>query len=547
MSKSLNDKIGVIRAEFVRSLPIRVGKIQSHATELLKHWNADSVQQMLQELHSLRGISGGHGFIVLNQIAENIEIIVNKANVRDDTLINGDRVKLQSAIMELINCANNIFDTFEDPIIVKDPNNELVNSNKAPLILIVDDDENFCDMLSIQLEHLGYRTRSIFDVKSLQESIKNYQPNAIFMDIIFNNNRDAGTQIIAEIKEQEDLNVPIIFMSARDDMQARLNAVRSGGSSFLCKNFNLGDLKNILDVIVPLQYDKTYKVLIIDDDRISAAYCSTILEHANIQVSITDSPETIFEQIISFDPDVLLLDMYMPNISGIELASVIRQHQNFSSIPIIIMSAETDVNKQFKMRSAGADDFILKPFKPHHLIDIILNRIQRSRQTKHLIYTDGLTGLMLFTKVKDQINNLLESCIRYNLDFSIALIDLDHFKDINDTFGHLNGDQILRSFAEFLLSRVRKSDLVTRSGGEEFTIIFPYTNGDNALRAVNSIREAFANRTQHLNNTPVKVTFSAGVSCISNHHDLEALLVSADQALYKAKESGRNNAKIADQ
>ncbi len=542
MHNSFNDKIEAIRADFVRSLPIRVGKIQSRATELLQNWDQEIATQLLQELHSLRGISGGHGFLVLNQIAENIESLLhaNAVDFSDDK-----KEALQAAITELTNRANYIYDTFEVPNANKQTDHANINNIKSPLVLIVDDDQHFCDMLTVQLEHLGYRTRSITTLDQLKESIYNYKPNLIFMDIIFNDNRDAGTELIAQIRAKEDINCPIIYMSARDDLQARLNAVRSGSVGFLCKNFNLGDLKNILDTLAPIQHDTTYKVLIIDDDKISAAYCSTILDNAGIQVSILDAPEKIFEQIINFDPDVLLIDMYMPTISGVELASIIRQHQNFSSIPIVIMSGETDINKQFKMRSAGADDFILKPFKPNHLVDIILSRIQRSRQTKHLIYTDGLTGLMLFSKVRDQIHNLLESCLRYNLDFSVALIDLDHFKNINDNYGHLSGDQILRDFAEFLLSRVRKSDIVTRSGGEEFTLIFPYTNGDNAMRAVNSIREAYAQRLQEINNTQVQVTFSAGVASITKYHDLESILAAADQALYHAKESGRNNTQQA--
>ncbi|HSX20431.1 MAG TPA: diguanylate cyclase [Gammaproteobacteria bacterium] len=546
MSKSLNDKIEAIRSEFVKSLPIRVGKIQNLAGQLLNDWDIEISNQLLQELHNLRGVSGGHGFMVLTQMAENIEAIVDAANENDAAHADAKKQPLQAAITELINRANYVYDTFEIPARERDLTPSTTVSTKMPLILIVDDDMHFCDMVAIQLEHLGYRTRSIYSLSQLSESILNYRPNAIFMDIIFDGNRDAGTQIITDIREKEEITCPIIYMSARDDMQARLNAVRSGGTAFLCKTFNLGDLKNILDIIIPLQQDVSYKVLIIDDDKISSAYCSTILEHAGIQVSSIDNPEKVFEQIINFDPDVILLDMYMPSISGVEMASIIRQHQNFSSIPIIIMSGETDINKQFKMRSAGADDFILKPFKPHHLVDTILNRIQRSRQTKHLIYTDGLTGLMLFSKVKDQINNLLESCIRYNLEFSLALIDLDHFKNINDSYGHLNGDQILRHFAEFLLGRVRKSDIVTRSGGEEFTIIFPYTSGENALRAVNSFREAYSQRLQHLNNADVKVTFSAGISSINNYHDLESMLAAADQSLYHAKESGRNSSELAD-
>jgi diguanylate cyclase (GGDEF)-like protein len=525
---------------------MRIAKIQTLSKELLTAWHPTAANNLMQELHNLRGVSGSHNLVPINEtsaiLESQLDSLKNKASISIE-----EQANLQKDLDELIRRMNYIFQTYDSKAVPEMPDSvPVVAHSKSPLILIVDDDKNFCDMITVQLEHLGYRTRAIYSLNEFKQSLEAYKPQAIFMDIIFKEERDAGTQMITAMREKDEVTCPVIYMSARDDMQARLNAVRSGGVAFLCKTFNLGDLKTILDLIVPLQKNIIHKVLIIDDDKISAEYCTAILEHAGIQVTCLDSPENVFEDIVNFDPDVILLDMYMPNINGVEMASVIRQHQNFAAIPIVIMSGETDINKQFKMRSAGADDFILKPFKPHHLVDTILNRIQRSRQTKHLIYTDGLTGLMLFSKIKDQITNLLDSCVRYNLDFSVALIDLDHFKTVNDTYGHLTGDQILRGFAEFLLARVRKSDIVTRSGGEEFTIVFPYTSGTNAQRAVKSFAEAYSHRIQHANGKEFTVTFSAGVASVEHYQELESILSAADQALYRAKENGRNSTELSD-
>ncbi len=365
------------------------------------------------------------------------------------------------------------------------------------------------------------------------------------MDIVFNGDREAGIEYIKNLQSKQTLDFPIVYMSGRDDINARLEAVRSGGTAFLTKTFSLQHLKSILDNIIPLQNEANFKVLIIEDDKIAAEYCAAILEHAGVEVAILDDQKDVFDKIIEFDPDVILIDMYMPEIDGFEMASIIRQHQTFSSIPIVIMSSETDVNKQFKMRSIGADDFILKPFQPSHLIDTIFNRIKRSKHTKYMIYTDGLTGLMLFSKIKAQVQTLMESCIRYNLDYSIGLIDLDYFKSINDKYGHLAGDQILREFSEFLSTRVRKSDIVSRYGGEEFAIIFPYTSGENAVRALNSMRESFARRLKHSNIGEFHITFSGGVASITDYQDLDDLLLAADKALYRAKGSGRNHIEIA--
>lgn len=413
----------------------------------------------------------------------------------------------------------------------------------TPLLLIADSDPEFCKTLTTNLEHLGYRTKCVNTIPELQNSVENLLPNAILMDLALGT--PAVTEMLKTTTDKLEITCPIIYLSKLDNIDARLESVRKGGAAFLCKSFNLMNLKFVLDSIIPIQKASNLKVLIIDDDKIGAEYCAAILEHAGIKVSCLDSPLNIFDYIVSFEPDVILLDLYMPKIDGFEMAQVIRQHHSFASIPIVIMSSETDVNKQFKMRSIGADDFILKPFKPHHLVDTILNRIQRSQLTKRMIYTDGLTGLMIFPKVKDQVQNLMDSCLRYNLDFSIALIDLDFFKNINDKYGHLVGDQMLRDFAEFLLTRVRRSDIVTRYGGEEFAIVFPYTNGENTIRALNSIRESYSKHTNHHNVGDFQLTFSAGIASINRFQDLEGLLAAADRALYKAKEAGRNQIELA--
>jgi len=545
MSKTLNEKIEEIRDHFLESLPTRLETIRGLTKRLLdEEWSQETAKALMFEIHNLRGFSATNSFTVLNDTAAKTEDIIVKLRENNTAISTQDKQEIKTLIANLSDCVNDICSKSRPHKALSD--NLASNSeNKSPLILIVDDDKDFCSTLALQLEHLGYRTRSIHELQDLVKSIQTYKPQAILMDIIFKGQANAGTTMMKELRDQDEILVPIVYMSANDNIDSRLEAVRSDGVAFLSKNFSLGELKNMIDVIIPLQKNATYKVLIIDDDKVSATFCSAILEHAGINVSCLDSYVNVFESIVNLDPDVILLDMYMPNVDGFEMASVIRQHQNFSTIPIVIMSSETDVNKQFKMRSIGADDFILKPFKPHHLIDTIMNRIQRSRQTKRLIYTDGLTGLLLFNKIKDQITNLLESCVRYNLDFSIALIDLDFFKDVNDRYGHLTGDQILRNFSEFLLSHVRKSDIVTRSGGEEFTIIFPYTNADNAMRALNALREAFAQRVQHTGNKEFKVSFSAGIANINRFQDLISLISAADQALYRAKEKGRNNIEIA--
>lgn len=545
MTNNLNKKVKKIRADFISSIPRRANRIKQLTNDLINNdWDANKAKHLMSEIHNLRGLSGHQGLLNINELAGIAENMVEFLRNNDHELDPKQKEELHNKIDNLIN----MLDKIDSDLELDMPNNQVGSTkttSSSPLVLIVDDDQDFCSSLSAQVENLGYDTIEINNLEDLESNIIKYKPQAIFMDIVFNGKRAAGIDHIKDLQNKNMVDCSIVYMSGRDDLEARLEAVRSGGEAFLTKTFSLQHLKSILDSTVPLQTNINYKVLIIEDDKTAAEYCSAILEHANIEtVRLTQQME-VFDTIIEFDPDVILLDMYMPEIDGFEMASIIRQHQTFSSIPIVIMSSETDVNKQFKMRSLGADDFILKPFQPHHLVDTIFNRIKRSKYTKHMIYTDGLTGLMLFSKFKEQIHTLMESCLRYNLDFSVGLIDLDYFKNINDQYGHLAGDQILREFSEFLSTRVRKSDIVTRYGGEEFAIIFPYTSGENAVRALNSMREAFSRRLKHSNIGEFHITFSGGVASIIDYQDLDALLLAADKALYKAKGCGRNHIEIS--
>lgn len=540
-----NDKIQAIRNEFIKSLPQRINKIQVLIDRILmKEWDISNAKAAIYEIHNLRGFSGSHGLRKISEISGVAEKNLQNLIEQNLELSKQNKVDLIADIDNLICKMKNVHDEITNNILA--PETNLKASSDIPLLMIVDDDRAFCETLAAQLEALGYNTKYIYDLEDLEQSIHTYKPKAIFMDIIFKYGDCAGTNIIKELRNKDEIHCPVIYMSARDDLNARVSAVRSGGTAFLNKSFTLSELKNTLDIAMPLQKEKSLKVLIIDDDKNMNIYCTAILDSVGIKTECLDSINNLFAVIVNFNPDVILLDMYMPDINGLELATIIRQHQTFSYIPIVIMSGETDINKQFVMRSLGADDFILKPFKPHHLIDVVLNRIQRSKQTRRLIITDGLTGLTLFSKIKDQVLNIMDSCLRYNLDFSLCFIDLDKFKNVNDTYGHLVGDQVLRDFAEFLASRVRRSDIVTRYGGEEFAIIMPYTNSENAQRALNSIRENYAEKINYASPEHFSVTFSGGISSIDKHKTLESLLLASDNALYTAKESGGNKIIVSD-
>ena len=209
-------------------------------------------------------------------------------------------------------------------------------------------------------------------------------------------------------------------------------------------------------------------------------------------------------------------------------------------IPIVFLSAETDPIKQMAAMSRGGDDFLTKPIEPDHLIAAVTSRAQRSRVLRSLMVRDSLTGLLNHTATKEHLDIEMSRAQRNNTQLSFAMIDIDRFKSVNDTYGHAAGDRVIKSLARLLLQRLRKTDIVGRYGGEEFAAILVDTDGPTAMNVLNEIRAHFAQIRHQGEEKPFSVTFSCGLAASPPWIDADALADAADKALYEAKRSGRN-------
>jgi diguanylate cyclase (GGDEF)-like protein len=248
----------------------------------------------------------------------------------------------------------------------------------------------------------------------------------------------------------------------------------------------------------------------------------------------------IMSALIELQPDLVLMDIYMPECSGLELARVIRQQEAYVSLPIVYLSSERDVDKQYEAMSLGGDDFLTKPIEDHRLVRAVRNRAARSRLLHSLVSRDSLTGLLKHTKIKEALETELSRARRQGTPLSYVMLDIDHFKAVNDQYGHLAGDRVIRSLAHLLRQRLRKSDLIGRYGGEEFAVIMPDTSLAQAARVMDDVRAAFSRLRHQWLEQQIRCSFSAGVACFPDHESAEGLAAAADEALYLAKGSGRD-------
>ncbi|MFB4394107.1 MULTISPECIES: diguanylate cyclase [unclassified Pseudomonas] len=410
---------------------------------------------------------------------------------------------------------------------------------RKPVYILLQDHDR-AERLAQQLEFFGLGVQPLYSAEAFNASMVERLPSAIVMDVDFTGSGQ-GIRLAAQAQQDQALNIPLLFFSHQEpDTATRLAAVRAGGQEFLTGTLEASSLLEKVERLTgPTQYDP-FRVLVIDDSRAQAMHTERLLNSAGIITRTLSEPLRTMSELADFQPDLIILDMYMPDCTGMELAKVIRHNDRYVSVPIIYLSAEDDLDKQLDAMSEGGDDFLTKPIRSRHLVTTVRNRAARARHLKARMVRDSLTGLYNHT----HILQLLEDCSfrarREAQPLSFAMLDIDHFKKINDRHGHPMGDRVIKSLALFLKQRLRKTDFIGRYGGEEFAIVMPNTGLEAAHKVLDEIRQRFAEIHYPAQPQDLQCTFSAGVVTLDDHLDALTMASVADEALYRAKHAGRN-------
>lgn len=307
------------------------------------------------------------------------------------------------------------------------------------------------------------------------------------------------------------------------------------------------------------------RILVVDDDASMRVMLKAMLERAGHVVKVAEDGRQGLEMATEFQPQLMVVDWLMPEMSGIELASALRQTRVGRSIYIVILTSLEEEDRLIEAFEHGVDDFINKPLKPRVLaariragqrvvslqeeIEADREEIRRfaaelattNRRLQEVALTDALTGFPNRRYAMERIAQEWASAIRSGQDLACMMVDVDEFKKINDVYGHDIGDQALRLTAQALKQGLRAHDVVCRTGGDEFLIICPNTTLDQALACAERVRRAVDGLEINLPNAVVDLTISLGVSVRDEAMaDFEALIRRADQALLQSKQRGRN-------
>jgi diguanylate cyclase (GGDEF)-like protein len=416
-------------------------------------------------------------------------------------------------------------------------------------IYIVEDDKILADNIVMELALRGYDGRAVYDLADLEPQIRQsgVTPGAIVMDVAFPDAIDGGIDIINKFRRDEILKSPVVFISANGSFSTRLKIVRAGGDAFFVKPIDVSGLIEKLESLVGDKNPDPLRVLVVDDDELFTNLICVVLEDAGLHAKGINDPTQAVDEVFEFDPDLVILDMYMPEVNGMEIAQVLRQHESSSNIPLLFLSGETNPEIQAAALNIGVDDFLVKPFDHTYLVSAVANRAYRARALGAKILRDSLTQLLVHDEIRRQLEVQLSAAGRHKTELSYVLLDLDNFKHINDTHGHLTGDQVIKNLVSLLRRSFRRSDILGRYGGDEFVVIMQDTSVEQAATVLERVRDEFS-RIQHrseLNGKHFSTTISTGISAYPKFTEPDELQSSADRAMYAAKKSGRNKISLA--
>ena len=280
------------------------------------------------------------------------------------------------------------------------------------------------------------------------------------------------------------------------------------------------------------------------------------LSAQNFDTFFATSGQEAMEMFAQHRPDLIITDWMMPDLTGVELCKRVREDFKESYAYIILLTSMTDKRELSAGLAAGADDYLTKPFEPEELrarlgvgcrvIEFHRHNEAKARLLEELALTDHLTGLPNRRAIDAWVHTEVAAAVRHRYSLCAVMSDLDHFKRLNDAFGHNAGDIVLKKFAAILKDNCRRSNMCARIGGEEFLIVLTHTAVQGAVIAIERIREALAAQVFRFGNHDIVVTASFGIASLNRQsEDFIQLVSRADEALYSAKRLGRNRISLA--
>jgi diguanylate cyclase (GGDEF)-like protein len=410
-----------------------------------------------------------------------------------------------------------------------------------PLLMIFDEEQEFTHRLAIEAKTWGMETASVTSLKDADELLEQIYPDVMLFDLEQSDGQPSRLNWLTQISEKFP-KLPILISTDRDRTQGRLAIANSTAKGILQKTASPMEIMEAVSYTLQ-QRDNPERpvILIVDDDPGILNILHSFLSHQGIQVATLENPLLFWETLEAVRPNLVILDVQMPVVSGIELCRTLRDDLQWNWLPVMFLTVTTDSKVIQEMFAAGADEYASKPIEPEELITRVRNRLKRVRTLRNHLETDLLTGIDNRQRGTQELDRLIRLAKRSQQSFCLAVLELDHLKQLNHKYGHGIGDRVLCQVGRLLRRELRQEDIVARWGGAAFVVGMYGMSRCEGIEWLAEILEKlrhieFSSATEELFQT----SFSAGVAeCPQDGEALfTTLYQAAEMALELAKTAG---------
>jgi len=450
-------------------------------------------------------------------------------------------------------------------------------------ILVVDDVLANVKLLEAKLASEYYDVITAKDGFEAISKAKEHRPDLILLDVMMPGMD--GFETCAKIKADVELShIPIVMVTALSEKSDRLKGLDAGADDFITKPINdvalfarvksLVRIKMLLDELrlrdktsiemgIKSEVGQTMitdvsgaRVLLVDDDTVQGKQIVARLSES-YNVEWVEEPDQAVAKACIGNFDVILISTLLSNADGLRLASQIKSNEAMRNVPLLVFVDEDDPRIMLKALEMGINDYMTVPVDKNEMLVRVRTQIRRKKYQETLksqyqmsmsmAITDALTGLYNRHYLNTHLGNMVKQALKNGKYMALMIMDMDHFKSVNDTYGHDVGDMILKQLATLIIQQSRSSELAARFGGEEFVVLMPETDPQSALMAANRMRDVVQLTPFKINDKgdTIQKTISIGIASLHPDGDsAESLLKRADEALYEAKRAGRNRVTV---
>ncbi|MCL4414166.1 MAG: response regulator [Actinobacteria bacterium] len=516
-----------VQALWVRFQPqmlARVESIEEALAALVESRLDDELRRRAErDAHRLAGSAGTLGRHYASVLARSLEELLTRPGPVDAMELSDALVQVESLRSELTDAPS------ADQSIAED----------RPVVLVMHHDAELAAGIGLAVEARGLASQVATSVPTAREALDVAIPAVALVDL---GQGDDG--VLDLVRELSTRTPPVVVLAVTHGTGFfdRVEAVRAGIQAFLPGSLSPNELAGAAAATLEAAGRDRQRLLAVDDDPAVLAALVAILEPAGIVVTGVTEPERFWATLRESAPDLVVLDLDMPVVSGTELCRLLRADPRWSALPVVFLTSHVGRDTIEAIFAAGADDYVPKPVGGPELLTRITNRLERTKILQARAETDPLTGLANRRKFESQWTRLQAMAERYGQPLSFALLDLDHFRDVNNRYGHEVGDVALKHIGRLLSECFRGEDVVARWGGEEIALAMYGMSRSDGVRRVTDALRAISEKTMATpDGQSFRVSFSGGVS----EHKVDGatlldLYRRADEALYAAKALGRS-------